>query len=159
MDRPLSPRRNSWRGAGSVSKPSEVVILAEDQRQQRFVWRYLERAGYRWRQIRRLPLPGGRGSGEQYVREQYATQVSAYRDRASHARTALIIVIDADTQEIQHRTRQLAEALSRARTEGRREGEAIVHLIPKRNVETWVLCLSGKRMRKPTTETRPASTK
>jgi hypothetical protein len=100
--------------------------------------------GYETHHIRVEPLPGGRGSGEQWVRERYAMAVKAHRQRSARAKTALIVAIDADTGDVGRCLRQLREALEHAELPPRAAGEVIVHLIPKRNVETWVLCLTGR---------------
>ena len=120
-----------------MSKPSQVIVLTEDRRQQTFVRRYLERANYSYHQIQLEPLPAGRGSGEQWVRQRYAKNVEAYRARAARAATALVVVIDADTRTVSHRIGQLRESAVRG------TDEKISHLIPKRNIETWILCLRG----------------
>jgi hypothetical protein len=80
------------------------------------------------------------------VRERYPKAVISYRGRSARAETALIVAIDADTGDADRRLRQFREALEQAGFGARTEDEAIVHLIPKRNVETWVLCLSGRRV-------------
>jgi hypothetical protein len=117
-----------------MSKPSLVIVLAEDERHQRFVRRYLENLNYPSHRIRNEPLPAGRGAGEQWIRERYAKAVQAYRERAARAQTALVVAIDADTHEVQHRLQQLQTVL---------DGERIVRLVPRRNIETWILCLTG----------------
>jgi len=119
-------------------------VLAEDERHQRLVRLYLYRLGYQRHDIRLLPVSGGRGSGEQWVRERYSAEVREYRRRSARSRTALIVAIDADTDEVDRRLRQLREATERAGLAARAIGEAIVHLIPKRNVETWIWCLCGR---------------
>lgn len=120
-----------------MSKPSLVSVLAEDSLHQAFVRRFLLRCGFLNHQIRLGDLPGSRGCGEQWVRERYIKEVAAYRGRASRANTALVVIIDADRGEISHRSRQL-ESLG-----ARLEGERIVHLIPRRSIETWILCLNN----------------
>jgi hypothetical protein len=85
-------------------------------------------------------LPSGRGSGEQWVRKRYATAVNAFRQRSTRATTWLIVAIDADTGTVDRRLRQLSDATPRA------EDEAIAHLIPKRHIETWILCLCGEEV-------------
>jgi hypothetical protein len=115
-----------------------VTILAEDKRHQSFVLRYLTRLGCNSHKIRRLPLPSGIGAGEQWVRERYAIEVSELR-RLSE-KVALIVVIDADVEEMARRRSQLEEQLQRRRG----AHEPIVHFIPKRNVESWILCLDGE---------------
>lgn len=127
-----------------MSKPSLVIVLSEDWRQQTFVRSYLERAGFTKRQIRSEPLPSGKGSGEQWVRQRYAKNVAAYRSRVASASTALVVVIDADTGEMTQRHRELDQALLQDNLTRRTNEEKIAHLIPKRNIETWILCLNGR---------------
>ena len=127
-----------------MSKHSLVTVLAEDARHQRLVRRYLYRLGYQSHEIRDLPLPSGRGCGEQWVRERYATEVKAFRSRSARAKTALIVAIDADKGDVDRRVRQLRESLELPGLSARGEDEEIVHLIPRRSVETWILCLSGE---------------
>jgi hypothetical protein len=80
------------------------------------------------------------------VRERYAKTVGAYRSRASRAETALIVAIDADTGDSDRRLRQLQEALVQAELAPRTHQERIVHLIPKWNIETWILNLNGRNV-------------
>jgi len=121
---------------------SKIYILAEDARQQLFVRRCLYRAGYERHVIDPEVLPKGTGgAGEQWVRLRYPAAVAKFRKRATKAKTALIVVIDADTDEVIRRDRQLKEALVNGRCQ---DDEAIVHLIPKRNIETWILHLNDK---------------
>ena len=42
------------------------------------------------------------------------------------------------------RHHQFRESLEHAGLTARAANEAIAHLVPKRNVETWILCLNGK---------------
>jgi hypothetical protein len=75
---------------------------------------------------------------------QYPAEVGYYRDRSHSRKAALIVATDADTKTVARRERELEAALSDA-GEGRRSpDEAIALLIPKRNVETWILCLVGE---------------
>jgi hypothetical protein len=127
-----------------MSKASQVIVLTEDRRQQTFVRQYLKRLGYRGDQIRTDDLPAGEGSGELFVRQRYAKNVDAYRSRAARAATALIVVIDADTADVTRRVAQLTNALENANLPLRTVEEKIAHLIPKRNIETWILCLNGR---------------
>lgn len=127
-----------------MSKRSLVVVLPEDKRHQQFVRRFLYRMGFSKHEIVMEAISGGRGSGEQWVRRSYPTQVRAYRRRSARAQTALMVVIDADTHGVERRLRQLRDALAHEGLAERSEDEAIVHLIPKRNIETWILCLSGR---------------
>lgn len=135
---------------GSVGKPSRVVILAEDQRQVRFIRAYLKQRNFDNHDIRVEPVSSGRGSGEQWVRERYAEAVKAYRWRSTRAATALVVMIDADVGSVDQRLEQLRQALVEAGSEARSAAEKIAHLVPKRNIETWILCLNGSRVNEDT---------
>lgn len=125
---------------------AEIIVLAEDARQGNLVYHYLVRKGHNWRSIRVRPVPLGQGSGEQYVREHYAGEVKHYRNRRSRRRAALVVIIDADSRRVTDKERELAATLLAAGEDKRRSGEAIALLIPKRNIETWILCLLGDRV-------------
>jgi hypothetical protein len=137
-----------------VSSVSQAIVLAEDARQAQFARRYLLKIGYSKHAIRIASLPGGRGCGEQWVREHYAKEVKAYRARSTRARTALLVAIDADTDSTENRSRQLDNALRASGLDQRTAGEAISHFIPKRNIETWVLCLCGETVDEETDYSR-----
>jgi hypothetical protein len=120
-----------------------VTILAEDQRQQSFAYQYLKRLGYVPHEIFREDLPV-KGSGEQWVRLRYSDNAEAYRTQAASPRTGLVVMIDADTTPVAHRNQQLNAALAQAGSDARGPDEKIAHLIPKRNIETWILCLNAR---------------
>jgi hypothetical protein len=144
--RVLSPRQNWSHADGSLSRPSRVVVLAEDARHQQFVRKYLYRVGYERYAIEFEPPPSGRGSGEQWVRERYARTLLAYRARAKRVKTGLIVVIDADTGGIASRLQQFQDSLREGKIPARGADEPVVHLVPKRNIETWILCLTGSQV-------------
>jgi hypothetical protein len=120
-----------------------VTILAEDQRQQRFARQYLKRLGYSTHEIYAAEFPE-KGSGEQWVRLQYANNVELYRTQAGSPRSALVVMVDADTEVVARRNQQLNVALTRADSRARQANERIAHLITRRNVETWILCLNNR---------------
>ncbi len=117
------------------------MVLVEDERQWRLIYRYLCKAGCDRRAIKRPHFPAGRGSGEQYVRNNYAHNVKTLRWRSTKAKTFLIVAIDADRETVTLRQRQLEVELRREGIEARADDEPIAHLIPKRNIETWILFL------------------
>jgi hypothetical protein len=126
-----------------VASPSQVIVLVEDSCHQRFIWRYLRRCGLEQHTMRFVSFPAGAGSGEQWVREQFVVQVEAYRGRRTHAETTLIVIIDADDLLVQDRIAQLDRNLDEAQVDRiRPDAEQIARLVPKRNVETWILCLT-----------------
>lgn len=125
-----------------MSKPSQVIVLLEDDHHKMLIYRYLKKHGLGHEMRITLPPPG-RGSAESWVRNRFAKEVSAYRVRQHHTRTALIVVIDADNHSVQDRWRQLDQALRDAQKPPVDvEREKIARLIPKRNIETWILCLT-----------------
>jgi hypothetical protein len=86
------------------------------------------------------------------VRQRYAPAVQAFRQR--QAKTALVVAIDADVLAVSERARQLRTELDQTGLPPRADDEAVAHLIPKRNIETWVLCLSGKKVDEETDYSR-----
>jgi hypothetical protein len=55
-------------------------------------------------------------------------------------------MIDADTQSVARRWQELESGLVEAHLTKRGVTEAIAVLIPKRNIETWILCLTGSEV-------------
>ena len=118
---------------------TQVVILCEDYMHLNFVRRYLVGCGIESRRIRGEVSPSGRGSGAQYVIENYPVEVKALRSRP-HVRAGLLVVVDADTFPVEERFRQLERSLGQP---GRGDAERIGLLAPKRNIETWIFYLLG----------------
>jgi hypothetical protein len=127
-----------------MSKSSRVyvIVVLEDDRHAMLIRRYLKKRGTGERDMRIERSPSGEGDAKAWVRKTFVKEVNVYRGR--HAKTALIVVIDADTHTVQDRWRQLDQALEdggKQRVDV--EYEQIARLVPKRNVETWILCLNG----------------
>ena len=139
-----------------MSKPSEVIVLAEDSRQQQLIRRYLRRCGLEQRMIRLVPCPEGSGSGEQWVREQFPVEVKAYRNRCRRAKTALIVIIDADNFSVSERKAQFNRKLDEAQIDCILPAEQIARLVSRRNIETWILCLNGRNVHEGTDYSRIA---
>jgi hypothetical protein len=116
---------------GVVARASQIILLVEDPMHERLVFGYLKRLGYRAHAVRIRRSPSGAGSAEQWVREHFAIEREYCRRR--HAETKLIVVIDADTQAVQQRLAQLVIP---------NDTRGIARLVPKRNIETWILCLN-----------------
>ena len=60
-------------------------------------------------------------------------------------------MIDADTRTVQDRLNQLDQALTDSGKQTVVETEQIARLVPKRNVETWILCLNEQAVDEETT--------
>ena len=128
---------------GSMMKRhADIIILCEDDAHANFTRHHLKKRGFNHRKLRVI-LRRGAGSGQQFVLERYATEVQAYRRKAKHLSRVLLTVVDADTQEVQRIHRRLEERLQNAGTEQRKTHERIAVLVPKRNIETWIVYLQG----------------
>jgi hypothetical protein len=127
-----------------MSKPSQVIVVLEDQHQRILLYRFLAKRGLKPHAITIRQSPSGEGSAEQWVRRAFVGEVREYRRRRQRAGTALVVVLDADRDTVHHRLRQLDTGL----TENNEAAidtavEEVARLIPKRNIETWILCLNG----------------
>ena len=124
-----------------MSKPSQVIVVVEDERQKMLIYRYLKKHGLR---TRIESSPSGKGSAENWVQKRFPKEVIAYRVRQAKTATALIVVIDADARTVQERINQLDQTLKDAKKKTvDPKSEKVARLVPKRNIETWILCLNG----------------
>lgn len=125
-----------------MSKASLVIALLEDDRHRTLIYQYLLRTGLKAHEIRIHRSPSGRGSADNWVRKRFVEETKLYRRRQARARSALIVMIDADTLSVRHRFHQLDEVLQQGGVAALAEDDHIARLVPKRNVETWILCLN-----------------
>jgi hypothetical protein len=126
-----------------IERIANIILLVEDLRQETLLRRYLQWLGHKNRTMRVVRSEPGDGSGEQFVRESYASEVRALRRQLARTKACLIAMIDADTRPTEDRRRQFQRALKDADEAPRALGEPILTLIPKRTVETWILCLNS----------------
>jgi hypothetical protein len=123
-----------------------VIVLGEDQHHEMLVYKYLRRRGLEPRDIRIRTCPSGQESANGWVLSNFAAETREYRKRqAARGETALTVMIDADDRTVEKRLAQLDQALANGREKKIRKHERIVRLVPKRNVETWILCLTSGR--------------
>ncbi len=127
-----------------MNNPSLIIALVEDEHHEMLVRRYLKRYGLNEHKMRMNRSPSGRGSAEGWVRKEFPKEIEAYRRRQASAQTGLIVMIDADAHSVQERLNQLDQALTESAQQAVREQERIARLVPKRNVETWILCLNNE---------------
>ncbi len=126
----------------SHDKP-QVVILCEDIMQYHFARKYLQCRGFK--RFSPKICPKGRRSGEQYVREHYAQEVKAYRSKVNYLKTALVVIIDADKNQIEARINALEQSqqMIELHQDSRLDSERIAICVPARNIETWIHYLAG----------------
>jgi len=137
-----------------MSRNVQVVILCEDRQHAAFARRFLEMNGQSARIQRVLIAPKGRGSGEQFVRENFTTELAFYRSRKHRVQQALIVIVDADTISFNERIIQLENACDVAGVDRRQPDERVAVFIPGRNIETWCAYLSGTTVDEDTTYPR-----
>jgi hypothetical protein len=121
------------------------TVLVEDRALERFIRECLYALGVHTREIRIVEYPAGRGSGKQWIDREYPVQVQAYRRRSAE-NIALIVGTDADDQTVQQRIQRLADVLQEAGREVRSPRERIAIWVPRWNIETWLLFLSGREV-------------
>jgi hypothetical protein len=94
--------------------------------------------------------PSAYGAAEQWVRVNFPRFTRECRRRNARASTAMFVFLDADTRTVQERLDILDISL---REDGQlpfdSDRDRIVRLIPKRNVETWILFLAGRGSAEP----------
>jgi len=126
-----------------MSEARTAVVLCEDLQARVVLYRLLKnRWGKRFPRVRVLPLPAGVGCGSQYVREKYAYEVQA--QRTSTVNQVLVVHIDGDNVGLAARNRDFARELSQAGATARGPAEAIAHVVPCWETETWILHAKGE---------------
>lgn len=123
-----------------------LVVICEDDEHCRFSRRALVGLGFHYRELRFSISPAGRGAAEQWVREQYPSEVKTYRRKARSQYIGLIVLIDADSRSVQERHDQLDAILREQTLPPRSSHEAIVLCIPRRHIETWIAFLLGRQV-------------
>ena len=125
-----------------MSNPSFVYVLAEDQRQRQFIYRFLAKAGFNSRQMRIEVSPSGQGSAEQWIRQNFVRQTKICRARKARASTGMFVLLDADNRSVQEHLRELDAALiAEDQPKFNSTTDKIARLIPKWSIETWILYL------------------
>lgn len=125
-----------------MSGKAKISLLCEDLQQACFVRRFLLNRGWSRYDIRESRT--GIGSGEQRVRKEYPQMLKAYRSKANHLHNGLIVAIDADTNSVDDRIRSLDAACKAEDVPTRQNGERVMYVVSKRNIETWLAYLRGE---------------
>jgi hypothetical protein len=122
-------------------KSAEIIILCEDQTHNTFARAFLKRRNFNPRAIRTLPIPGrSGGSGEASVRRSFPNELKAIRGRSN---AMLVVLIDADTYDVAERKRQLMQECAACGVPWRGDDDHVVLIVPKRNIESWLVYLDG----------------
>ena len=123
-----------------MSRPTAVIVLCEDNRTFSFTRTYLKRCGIEDRGIRPIISPR--------VIKNFAAQVNAYKLVSARLHTWLVAIVDADTGTVAQRIGQMNAELTNAQEPRvkaiRIEDERIARLVPRQNIETWILALNSR---------------
>ncbi|MCY4484162.1 MAG: hypothetical protein OXC12_14935 [Spirochaetaceae bacterium] len=113
---------------------ASIILLCEDQRTDQFVRRFLKHRNFRTHDIHTVPLPA-KGSGEQWVREQYPEELQWVRRKKQ---TVLLVVTDADMNTTANRRSRLDRQCDTEEVRKRQPRDLVIIAIPRRNIETWL---------------------
>lgn len=129
-----------------TDRVSRIVLLCEDDAQQRLAFAYMKHCGIntKYDVVRLVGSRRQQGSAKQWVIRQFPEQLHACRQRSARARTQLVVFVDADEDSVEHREQQLWRGVSDDGSATRLEGDAVVLLIPRWHVETWIKARLGE---------------
>lgn len=143
--------RRSLLGVGRVRRRVTIVLICEDQQHEVFARRFLEKVGVGRRQIRVVRVPRGRGSAEQFVREQFPCELVTYRTNRRRVAQALVVMIDGNGMEWKKRIDQLRDSCHQKRVPWPDEQDKVLIAVPTWSIETQFAYLDVKDV----TETTP----
>ncbi len=122
---------------------TRLVLICEDTQHEVFARRFLKKHDWRTRSLHVVVAPPGHGSGEQFVREAFASELRTYRSRRNLVGQALIVIVDGDLCGGEDRLRQLDRACREAGIPTRGDDERVAVFVPTRSIETWLTYLDG----------------
>lgn len=126
-----------------MSRTVQVLILCEDQQQEVFARRFLDRAGWSTRRLRVDRAPSPKGSAEQYVRKRFPVELSAYRSSRFRVTQQLVVLIDGDRSGVAGRLDELDQACRSSGVQPRQQDEKVAIFVPTWRIETWFAYLDG----------------
>lgn len=126
-----------------MSRSVRIVLLCEDRQHETFVKRFLGKHGWSLRDFRVQKAPHGRGSAEQFVREQFPRELQAVRAKGQE-RVRLIVMIDGDDQGVAGRRASLDDACERHGIAAPGDADNVFICVPTWSIETWFAFLDGQ---------------
>ncbi len=120
-----------------------LTVLVEDYRTAQFTRSVCRQFGIPSHDVTFEPIPVGRGSGKQWVTQQYPELVRKQRSKSYQPNIATLVVTDVDELTSTVRRAQLAESLKLNAIDARTPNERIVLWLPKWHIETWIKHFSG----------------
>ena len=122
----------------------QLVLLCEDQQQEAFLRRFFTSIGWKGRQLRVNRSPLGKGSAEQFVREQFPKEIKAYRRNRNRVACELVVMLDGDVSGVDARLTALDKACNQASVAPRDNADRVAVFVPTWNIETWLAYLNGE---------------
>lgn len=119
-------------------------MLCEDRQHEAFLRRFFRQAGWNRNCFRVEISPKGRGAGEQWVREQFPTELKELR--RCHVSVHLVAITDADRSTVAERKASFDETCRTKGVDPRSDDEPVALLVPRRNIETWIAYLGGENV-------------
>ncbi|MDA8377187.1 MAG: hypothetical protein M0Z50_09035 [Planctomycetia bacterium] len=123
-----------------------ITMLCEDTQHAAFARYFLELQGIHRREIRAKICPPGSQAASQWVVDTYLKELAEYRRRSNYQQLALAVMIDADNNSVAQRQAWLEQACDTAQISGRQGDEAVLYIVPQRNIETWFAYLRGDQI-------------
>ncbi len=125
-----------------MSSGVSIVILCEDEQHGFFARHFLQRKGWDSKNLRVEKGTKGKGSGEQFVRENLPLELNRLRQFRGEAR-ALVVVADADNHSVDDRIDMLRQECTKQGVEPWNSDEPVFFLIPRWEVQNWLAYLGG----------------
>ena len=122
----------------------QLVLLCEDQQQEAFLRRFFSSMGWKKRQLTFKHSPLGKGSAEQFVRQEFPKEIEAYRRNRNRVGCELIAMLDGDADGVNSRLTALDEACDQASVSPRNTADHVAVFVPTWSIETWLAYLSGE---------------
>ncbi len=123
----------------SLSNKYQYTVLCEDKQTQSFMRSFLKEAGVPKKRIICLPLPRV-GSGKNYVLNSYPRELHLLR-RKKFNRRVLVICMDCDVDNVKESVQLLIQSCEKADVKPREDSETVFLVLPKRNIETWIVAI------------------
>lgn len=126
-----------------TAHPSQVILLCEDDAHAQVVRSYMKKCGFNTERclVEKIASRMVHGGGLKWVREVFAHELTACRQRhQAFSKTLLVVVADADKDkdvnqqglEVDNRRREFGNEIAFT------PADPLVLLIPRRNIETWI---------------------
>ncbi len=120
-----------------------LVVRCEDLQHQVFLYRFLIEKGVTPRRIDIQHCPKARGDAIHWVKTEHVCEIAQLRKRP-HLLKGVVTVADADKLTVEDRKNQFDAALVADGQRPRQPNEPIAVVIPRRQIETWILHLRGE---------------